>query len=144
MAWSSRLESLAVAVVALAGIAFVTSFGLGLRGTDGPARIAPADAPALVVPDPSAGRVEVLNASGRAGLARNVTQRLRDAGFDVVFYGNASGFDGDTSLVLDRTGDDAVARTVARRLGIGTVRTQRDTALLLDATVILGRDYEPR
>jgi hypothetical protein len=134
------IEAVVAAGVVLAVTAFVASFALGLRGGAPAPRAVTADRPALTVPA-HAGRVEVLNASGRSGLARAVTGQLRDAGFDVVFFGNASGFDPDSSLVLDRTGDDAVARAVARRLGIGIIRTARDTSLYLDATVVLGRDY---
>lgn len=136
-----RLEVAAVAAVAVACVAFIVSFVLGI-GTAG--RSQATSAPESVVhtaPERHAGRVEVLNASGRAGLARSATEQLRDGGFDVVFFGNASGFDGDSSIVIDRTGDDAVAQAAARRLGIPRVATRRDTTLLLDATVVLGRDW---
>ncbi|HSJ25175.1 MAG TPA: LytR C-terminal domain-containing protein [Longimicrobiales bacterium] len=83
----------------------------------------------------------MLNASGRTGLARAATDRLRGGGFDVVYFGNASGFSGDSTLILDRTGDDAVAHAVARFLGAGIVRTERDTTRFVDATVIIGRDW---
>jgi hypothetical protein len=134
------LEIAAAAGALLLAAAFVASFILGLRG--------PARAPAPLVepvqqaaPVRAAGRVEVLNASGRAGLARAATDRLRSGGYDVVYFGNAAGFDGDSTLVLDRTGNDAVARAVARYLGVGTVRTERDTTLFVDATIVIGRDW---
>ena len=40
-------------------------------------------------------RVEVLNGGGRIRMARSATDRLRQAGFDVVFFGNASTFGQD-------------------------------------------------
>src|SRR5688572_21652396 len=43
-------------------------------------------------------RVEVLNASGVPGLAAKGRTMLRDRGFDVVYVGNASGYEPDTSL----------------------------------------------
>ena len=62
-------------------------------------------------------RVEVLNAAGRPNLAREATDRLRDGGFDVVFFGNADRFGGEQSVVLDRVDkpvDEAYATTGAR------------------------------
>lgn len=138
----SGLENAALAAAVLICIAFVASFVLGLRRDAPRADLVTVPATGRAAPPAqAAGRIEVLNASGRSGLARAATDRLRDGGFDVVFFGNASGFDGDTTLILDRTGDDAVARAVARYLGMGVVRTQRDTTLFLDATVIIGRDW---
>jgi calcineurin-like phosphoesterase len=93
------------------------------------------------VPDRVIGRVEVLNASGRDGLARDATDRLRSAGFDVVYFGNAPGGIRDSSGVLDRTGHLAVARAAARRLGISSVRAARDSTLFVDATIVLGTDW---
>jgi hypothetical protein len=138
----ARAENLALVAALLVCVAFIGSFLLGL-GRAGPgADPVTGQLPYQEVPvPPPAGRIEVLNASGRAGMARAATDRLRGGGFDVVFFGNASGFDGDSTIVLDRTGNDAVARAVARHLGVGVVRTQRDTTLFVDATVIIGRDW---
>lgn len=86
-------------------------------------------------------RVEVLNAAGITGLARNATDRLRSAGYDVVYYGNAASFGRDTSVVLDRIGRADAARAVARAVGIPVVRERRDTTLYLDVTVIIGADW---
>src|SRR5687768_1490685 len=61
-------------------------------------------------------RVEVLNGGGRQGMARTATDVLRDRGFDVVFYGNATDPDGDSSVVLDRVGRLDLAREVADAL----------------------------
>lgn len=140
----SDAASLGVAALLLLCGAFIVSFvfGLGLPSRAAAPPVASTDpTPSLHVPN---GRLEVLNASGRAGLARAATAQLRDAGFDVVHFGNASGFDGDSSVVVARTGDDTVARSAARHLGIGLVRSQRDTTLLVDATVVLGRDWARR
>ncbi|MBW3628733.1 MAG: LytR C-terminal domain-containing protein [Gemmatimonadetes bacterium] len=86
-------------------------------------------------------RVEVLNAAGIPGLARGATDRLRDAGFDVVFFGNGRGFEPESSLVLDRVGRREVAAEVARALGIPRVVTRPDTTLYLEVTVVLGKDW---
>ncbi len=93
---------------------------------------------------PAPGRrvtVEVLNAGGRPGAARDATQLLRRDGFDVVYFGNAGKFGRDSSLVLDRVGDLANARAVAQALGIHDVRSEPDTTLYLDVSVILGKRW---
>jgi hypothetical protein len=139
MAERPRLEFAAAAVALLVCAAFLASFALGLGGgrSSGGDATTMSDAPA------AAGRVEVLNASRRSGLARAATDRLRAAGFDVVYYGNAPASAGDSSLVLGRTGRDAVARAAAELLGIRRIASRPDTALYLDATIILGADWTP-
>lgn len=86
-------------------------------------------------------RVEVLNAGGVGGAARSATDRLRDAGFDVVYFGNADEFGRDSSVVLDRVGALAPARDVADALGIRSVRSVPDSNLYLDVSVWLGTDW---
>ena len=88
-------------------------------------------------------RVEVRNASGTPGRARHATRLLRDRGYDVVAFGNASGFAPDSSLVIDRVGKPEIARRVARSVGVRQVRSLPDTSLYLDVSVILGRDWFP-
>jgi len=87
-------------------------------------------------------RVEVLNGCGAAGLAKEVTDYLRLKGFDVVNVGNAENFDFPETLVVDRVGDMPGAWQVARAVGIDNVIQQKDEELLLDVTLILGRDHE--
>jgi hypothetical protein len=135
------IESAALATLLVACAAFVVSFVLGIGPLGRTTAAAVPETAGYTVPERALGRVEVLNASGRGGMARAATEHLRDGGFDVVFFGNASGFDGDSSVVIDRIGDDAIARAAARRLDITRVITQRDTTLFLDATVIVGRDW---
>ena len=86
-------------------------------------------------------RVEVLNASGVPGLARTATDRLRDSGFDVVYFGNGRGFGPDSSMVLDRVGKQPLAADVARALDIAVVASRPDSSLYLEVTVVLGRDW---
>ena len=68
-------------------------------------------------------RVEVLNAGGMAGRAREATRQLRDIGFDVVHFGNAARFDRDSTVVLDRVGRLDLARAVSEALGVHSVTT---------------------
>ena len=86
--------------------------------------------------------VEVLNASGRRGLARTATRALRQAGFDVVYFGTVPDSIGAT-VVLARRGDSLAAVRVARALGSGHPGVRTDTLLRVDVTVLLGGDYHP-
>jgi hypothetical protein len=135
-----RLEIAGAITALLVCVAFIASFAFGLGSGRPRATDAVPDVHVVNVPA-AAGRVEVLNGSGRSGMARAVTQRLRTAGFDVVFFGNAPASAGDSSVVIDRIGDDAIARAVGEHLGIARIVSQRDTTLYLDATVILGKDW---
>jgi hypothetical protein len=86
--------------------------------------------------------VEVRNGSGRRGLARTATRVLRQAGFDVVYFGSASQTVVETEA-LARRGDSVVAAKVAAALGAHRVRVALDTLLRVDVTVLLGSDYQP-
>lgn len=87
-------------------------------------------------------RVEVLNGSGKSGLARQATGALRENGFDVVNYGNAGTQSEEISVVMDRVGRVEMAHQVAEALGILQVRSEPDSTLFLDVTVRLGKDWE--
>jgi len=143
-----RLQTVGLFLTLLAVAALIGSLAWGLLGGGGgpsPARSAESvgDAPSAAPAAPPAARVrvEVLNASGRPGLAREGTRILRDRGFDVVSFGNAEGFSPDSSLVLDRAGRIETARRVADAVGIRRVHSRPDANLYLDATVVLGRDW---
>lgn len=84
--------------------------------------------------------VEVLNASGRPGLARQVTRLLRQRGLDVIYFGNAPGRQ-DSTLVLVRRGPLSQGSRVARVLGRGGVVARPDSLPRVDVTVLLGADY---
>jgi hypothetical protein len=90
-------------------------------------------------------QVEVLNTTGRDGLARAGTRVLRQAGIDVVDVGNATSDIGrlDSTRILVRRGDASAGEKVRRALGVGKVEVARDSTLLLDASVLLGRDFSP-
>ena len=87
--------------------------------------------------------VEVLNAGGVSGVAREATAALRSAGFDVVSFGNARSFDQVESVVVDRIGDPNPALSVASVLGIRNVRSEPDSNLYLDISVLLGSQWLP-
>jgi hypothetical protein len=87
--------------------------------------------------------VEVLNGSGRSGLARTATRVLRRGGLDVVFFGNADRSGEAVTQLLVRQGDSTAARRAARLLGVGVIEWKPDSTRRVDVTVILGADYEP-
>lgn len=135
---SGRLRLLGVVAVVLLAGAFIGSAVSQWWGTSG----GPGAATGLPATQGRV-RVEVLNAGGVAGRAGEATEALRDAGFDVVFFGNATTFDRDSSVVLDRIGDVAPARAVADVLGIRNVRSEPDSNLYLDVTVMVGKEWVP-
>lgn len=126
-----------IGVVAGAAVALVVAAVLW-RG-DG---LAPPERVKVLVPDDVRIKVEVLNASGQRGLARRATFALRDAGFDVVRFGNDP-VPRDSTLVLSRSGHDDWAGLVARALGGARVESRPDSSRYLDVTVLLGADWRP-
>ncbi len=136
------------AAAAVAVLAAGAAAALWPRGGGAPPP--PAATPPPMSFDPSAVRaeeraaVEVLNGTGRGGLARDVTELLRARGFDVVYYGNAGARGVDASVVYARGADTLAARHVADALGIATVTQREDTTLLVAVSVVLGKDYPRR
>ena len=106
-------------------------------------------ASALPIPGENGPRltVEVLNASGKPGLAKIGTRLLRRASIDVVAFGNAPASGGgatlDSTRVVVRRGGPPVGDRIRRALGVGRVVVQLDSARLLDASVFLGVDFAP-
>jgi len=88
--------------------------------------------------------VEVLNASGRPGDARIGTRLLRQAGIDVVYFGNASEGGLDSTRIIVRRGAGKVGERVRAALGQGRVEVALDSAKLLDVSVLLGADFASR
>lgn len=141
-----RLPTVGLLVLFLAVGALAASAVLGMRGGPRPANGRAASAPtALSAVEPPAGRprVQVLNASSRPGLARRATRYLRARGFDVVEFGNAPAREDTLSRVADRGGGGGAARALADSLRIRRITREPDSLLLLEATVVLGRDWAP-
>ncbi len=101
----------------------------------------------LAIPGENGRRVtvEVLNASGRPGLAKTGTRILRRAGIDVLTFGNAPDSIGtlDSTRIVVRRGSSAVGERLRNALGVGRVVVELDGRRLLDASVLLGADFAP-
>lgn len=110
----------------------------GERGAAGDSLPVPGEAGARIT-------VEVLNASGKPGLARIGTRVLRRAGIDVLTFGNApEALERlDSTRIVVRRGGSNVGKRVRAALGVGRVVIQPDSARLLDASVLLGADFAP-
>lgn len=139
-----RLVPIALFITLGLVAAFIVSVVAGRGGTPATAAGTSKGAANLGQVVPAEVRVEVLNGAGRSGLARSVTRSLRREGFDVVFYGNAERTDHPRSVVLDRLNRPDRARAVAAALGIDSIAMAVDSSLMLDVTVLLGRDREPQ
>ena len=85
-------------------------------------------------------RIELLNGSGRAGLAGELASYLRDGGFDVLEVSNADRSDYRITLVVNRTEQTEPGKVVAEYLGTRHVIQQISSQELIDVTVIVGRD----
>lgn len=115
------------------------------QGIAGPVAGAPGtfDEAAYNVTAPAGARikVEVQNATATRGLARQAALYLRDRGFDVVSFGNASERR-DSTLVLDRSGHADWAGLVATAMQ-ARAESRPDTSRYLDVTVLVGGDWHP-
>jgi LytR cell envelope-related transcriptional attenuator len=143
-----RLQTIGLFVTLLVVAVLVGSLAAGLMrgrgapaGADGVHGVTEAAEPGGTPRPAGRVRVEVLNASGVPGLAAKGRTMLRDRGFDVVYVGNASGFEPDTSLVLDRVGRMELARSVADEMAIPRVYPRPDSNVFVDVTVVLGKDW---
>ena len=85
--------------------------------------------------------LEVLNGAGDRGAAERMSERLRDMGFDVKTFGNASSFDQVRTVLLDRSGRTGAAQSIADSLRGVPVRAEPAPELYLDATLLLGADW---
>ncbi|HEU5170827.1 MAG TPA: LytR C-terminal domain-containing protein [Gemmatimonadales bacterium] len=130
-------------LAALIGVALVATTATALVLRSRPDRVA-----GHAYPIPSADDrilVEVLNGTGRSGLARSATRVLRRRGLDVVYFGTweGEGLVRTTKVVARRSGSEDDARQVAAALGSGKVVVDLDTLRRVDVSVILGEDWTP-
>jgi hypothetical protein len=133
---SDTLKRIIAGVVGVAALAIAFLFWRGDT-------VAPPERVNVLVPDNVRIKVEVFNASGQRGWARLATFALRDAGFDVVRYGNDPPPHQDTTVVIARSGRDDWAQLVARALGGARIESRPDSSRYLDITVLLGSTWRP-
>ena len=119
-------------------IAVLLALACGRGRAAGGSYTVPGDGPQRI-------QVEVLNASGRAALARVGTRLLRHGGIDVVTFGNAPPTVGllDSTEIVIRRGPAVVGERIRRVLGVGRVLVKPDSTLLVDASVYLGKNFTP-
>lgn len=138
--WRNRALNAAVLIGGLAVLVLVYALVTQSVGTDtSPTREEnPGDLVSEVI------QVEVRNGAGVDYLASETTQYLRDRGFDVVEVGDHTSYDQSQTVVVDRVGDRETAQRVAAALGIPEDRVEQEVRpdLYLDASVIIGHDYE--
>jgi hypothetical protein len=85
-------------------------------------------------------RIEVLNGTGKPGLAHAAKRSLHRRRIDVIEVGNAESFDyPETVLIARKPGADV--ETLGRILGCANIVEQLRVNGLADATLILGADY---
>ena len=89
-------------------------------------------------------QVEVRNGCGISGLAADLTDFLRRQGYDVVEVGDYESFDIEYTIVYDRSGNREAALALARSMGLPEDRVLQELRpeFYLDASVVIGRDYE--
>ena len=136
MTW--RRWVVAALVLAFAGGGSWLAFNLARASLTGP----PAARVPRVVPDSTRVKVEVLNATDTRGLARQAMFVLRDAGFDVVYYGNTPERS-DSTVVRDRSGHAAWAALAAKAMPGSRIEESPDSSHFLDLTILVGRNWTP-
>jgi hypothetical protein len=90
----------------------------------------------------NSGQIQILNGSGTSGQADIFRAHLIDRGFDVIESGNARSWSYEHTLVIARTASDTIARDLDRVLGTQRVLHLKHPASLVEATVIIGKDYK--
>ncbi|HVT38108.1 MAG TPA: LytR C-terminal domain-containing protein [Gemmatimonadaceae bacterium] len=127
-------------LVALAGgLYYVSRF----TGTE-PPRAGEQPGVPRVVPPGVRIRIEVLNATDTRGLARQAMFYLRDAGFDVVYFGNTSERT-ESTIIRDRSVHAEWAALAAKVMSPARTEQKPDSSHFLDLTVLVGRNWtQPR
>ncbi len=93
---------------------------------------------------PNTGQIQVLNGCGFPGAAEEVRNFLIDHGFDIVEFGNAPLWNFKETIVVARTSSFAVARDLGVILKTDNVIEMIDSSQMVDATIIVGKDYYKR
>jgi len=87
-------------------------------------------------------QVNIFNACGKDGLAKQVKEFLIQRGFDVVYIDNYH-MNIDNSMIIDRIGDVSSNNKVAYAMGIAPdcITTDIDSSQFVRSTIVIGKDY---
>lgn len=97
--------------------------------------------------------LEILNGTGKQGLAARTAALYQSFGFDVIRVGNADSRDYSNTVIVDRIGNARVAEIIAHIIQCEAIRsTSPDedsgdmygTEAIVDYTIILGEDFNGR
>ncbi len=96
--------------------------------------------------------LEVLNGTGKQGLARITSELYQSFGYDVIRVGNAEETELEKTVIIDRIGNEAVAKTIADVIQCENIKGTAveegsdlyGTEAIVDFTVILGKDFNGR
>jgi len=91
---------------------------------------------------PNTGQIQILNGCGKSGVAEAFRDFLTGLGFDVIEFGNARNWNYEHTIVISRSASDRIASDMARMLGTPRVLHLQHPESLVEATVIIGKDYE--
>lgn len=86
-------------------------------------------------------KIEVLNGTRKAGLAKSVAQMLRSHGYIVVKTGNAPSAGYNTSKIINYSADAESAQKIAFTLQSNDIKKVSSKKSKSDITVIIGKDY---
>ncbi len=88
--------------------------------------------------------VKVLNGAGIPNLAEVVRRKLQpDSRVDVVEIGNANRYNYQTTKIIDRNNKPKSAAYLQDLLGKGSIESNPSEKLLIDVTIIAGKDLKP-
>jgi len=87
-------------------------------------------------------QIEVLNGTGKPGLAMETAVVLRRMGIDVLIVGDAEHYGYKQSLLIDRKGNPGLLKKLSHLTGCRRILTQIQERPLIDATLIIGDDIE--
>lgn len=88
-------------------------------------------------------RVEVYNGCGVSGVAKKLTDFLRQRNIDVVYFGNYEKMDLSETLLIDRTDYNLTnAKIIGKIIGLDDrMFPQISPQRQLDVTIIIGKNY---
>lgn len=91
--------------------------------------------------------IEILNGTDITGLARTVSELYQSFGYDVIRIGNAVQTDVEHTVLIDRIGNEAVAKIVSQVIHCDNIEssditdTHTASETNADFTLILGKDF---